>query len=158
MKFNNPQKSGVNDSMSQKNKMKWKDLGNIESFEHTMHCMNSRHFTFDFYEQWFFVCYKNKKKENCWSAQILVSLYWYNPQGNKSFAYEWALKSIRKESTFIFTVTREPSAKCGSRCWTDWGFNCDSRKIESDLKGPEEECQAFVMLVWGDKTNSSVTS
>ena len=35
---------------------------------------------------------------------------------------------------------------------------CDSRKIGFDLKGPEEECQAFVMLVLGDRTNISVTS
>lgn len=35
---------------------------------------------------------------------------------------------------------------------------CDRRKIECDLKGPEEECQAFVMLVLGDRTNITVTS
>lgn len=35
---------------------------------------------------------------------------------------------------------------------------CDSKKTESDLKGPEEECQAFVMLVLGDRTNIGVTS
>lgn len=51
MQFINSYKPGLNDAMSQENKMKWKELSNIESFEHTIQWMNPRHFIFDLYEQ-----------------------------------------------------------------------------------------------------------
>lgn len=35
---------------------------------------------------------------------------------------------------------------------------CDSGKMKSDLKGPEEDCRAFVMLAVRDRTNTDVTS
>jgi hypothetical protein len=36
MQFINSHKPGLNDSMSQENKMKWKELSNFGSFEHTI--------------------------------------------------------------------------------------------------------------------------
>lgn len=55
MQFINSYKLGLNDAMSLENEMKWKELSNIESFEHAIQWMNSRHFIFDLYEQWGFL-------------------------------------------------------------------------------------------------------
>lgn len=71
--------------------------------------MNSRHFIFNLYEQWvgvFVFGLKMRKRKKDWSAEILPCTS-ITHEVTKALPMNKLLKSIKKESPFIFIVTEE---------------------------------------------------